>query len=95
MKITKSQLKQVIKEELLEALTAGPEGRQLEQGIPTASFSLVKNKLEELLLAKLAENTSTHGSEAEWYASIEDRLGDLQELWNWLAGESLREGIKK
>ena len=76
MKLTVTQLRQIIKGELSEAITAGPGGRQLEQGIPTAAFTSVKAKPEELLLAKLAEDTSTHGSEADWYSVIEDRLGD-------------------
>ena len=89
MRLTKQRLKEIIKKELSEAITAGPEGRQLEQD---DAFTSVKDKLEELLLAKLAEDTSTHGSEADWYSVIEDRLGDLQELWNWLDGAPIREG---
>ncbi len=95
MRLTKQRLREIIKEELSEAVTAGPEGRQLEQGTPTAAFTLVKDKLEKVLLAKFYEDAYTHGTEADWYAVIGDRLDDLQELWDWLAGAPIREGIKK
>ena len=87
MKITKQRLKEIINEELSEMVTAGPEGRQLQQEPDSgAAFADLHNKLDLLLNKELAQNRYTEGREDEWYARIEERLGDLQELWGWLSG---------
>jgi len=95
MKLTKQNLREMIKEEIAEMkrpfVTAGAPGQQLQQISPIQQgFVSDLENIKKHLIDKLSEEKYTHGSDTDYKNAIQDRLQDLQQLWNWLDGAPVR-----